>query len=88
MNSLRSRPSAMSWDWSENEDFDDCDESEVMERFLGLAGDHSRRYGAILFEIEQGGDGYLVGFMEDGSADALIESRALWVVGTGWQDRV
>ncbi|MFI9508442.1 hypothetical protein [Nocardia sp. NPDC052566] len=87
LNSLRSRPGAMSWDWWDDEDCEDCDEAEVIERFLGLAGDHSRRYGAILFEIEQGGDGYLVGFMEEGSVGMLVDNRSLRVVATGWQNR-
>lgn len=84
LESLKFHPSSMSWDWwEEHEDDDDGD--EAIERFLGLAGEQSRKHGVVLVELELGGDGYLLGFVPTGSAKDIIEAGSLTVVRRGWQ---
>ncbi|MCA1005212.1 hypothetical protein LCL87_05765 [Rhodococcus hoagii] len=85
LESLKFHPSSMSWDWWEEHE-DDDDEDEDIERFLGLAGEQSRKHGVLLVELDLGADGYLLGFVPTGSAEDMIEAGSLNVVRRGWQD--
>ncbi|MGY4101259.1 DUF6630 family protein [Nocardia sp. R16R-3T] len=86
LESLKFCPPAMSWKWWEDHR-DDIDEDEDIERFLGLAGEHSQQHGVLLVQFRLDADAWLLGFFRPDVVHELIGDGSLRVVRRGWEDQ-